>query len=708
MPIVAWQVTKAEGASVFCKQSASSVILGSRPLGSPVVGRRRGDWVEFSNRPGYLQLADLERLTVAGRPLLARLTSKPCNGTEDLFPIFDVATCMAAGEALGLWMDMSLEVPLGAEGCLPPAAISQDGKRQRVCSNSQLLALHIGEHAPRIKLLTVNTFAEAAYEMPGVPGMDFQNLGAGVKWRGFYTKVDRFLPVLREQVECNPEQILIFADGTDIIYGGCGEDLMLRRYQMLVEASGGAKIVCGADTEVYPTNIGPPSRFDFLDSRRTAINQAFGLPTEPFKKYYKWDGHFYKFVNSGFMMGPAAAMLDVFQCMQIYGNSTGKYDDQDALSECMLLNPATITIDYTGQLVQTVKNLHKKVVYGVAGRIHSAVTKAPACFAHFNEDPWPSNYIDKILKADPSKRCDFLVAASVPDMVRTGFGARVDELYFALLRSVQNGCSVIVSRSVAMQWTDLSLGTFWHTEVADEEFAADWEAAQPCPNLRLKFVPDFMRCENVPEMGWFVPMLCNDITRLNGSDPLLSIFSPRLAAYKKPYGDLPYTGLHVREGDKASESKVFSLDVSMQQERELWPDHQNMFIASADPGLTASPTALTLIASGFRFKSSASVVQADSAFNHASDDGAVSGVFDDIFGLAHADIVMGNYASNFFMLAQALNQRLHGPDRQNTNDRPVPWCFDLLSNGACDDGKALGDIACQTTKECWCDRPVVP
>lgn len=556
--------------------------------------------------------------------------------------------------------------------------------------------------AGRAKLVTVNTFANASYDMLGVPGQVFENLGAGMEWEGFYTKVINFLPYLRKQAECDPEQLLILADGTDIVYGGCGEDLLLHRYRLLVNASDGARVVCGADSEIFPRSIGAASRFDFLNGRRDRINRAFGLPYNPFQGFYIWEQYDYNFVNSGFLMGPVSALLTVMECMASHGNSSGIYDDQEALTECMLRHPKKITIDYSGQLIQTVKGLRNDVVYGAAGRIHSAVSKAPQCFVHFNQDPFPKDYVEEMLGNDQSSRCTFLLSASVSHMVQTGFGARVDELYFSLLRAFQHGCNIVVSQPIAAQWVGLKLGRFWDVAVSEKEFSWRWEAAPPCSNLRLKSVPDFVRCQRMPDLGWFVPMPCNDIARLKGSDPLLSIFSSSMAAYNKPYGNQSYTGLHIRLGDKDQESKVFDLQAMMHQERGLWPTSRDMFIASAEPNLTADPAAIALYDLNYTFRSSLAVEQQDSSFNHRSDDAAVAAVLDDLAGLAHAASLVGNAASNFFMLAHILNRRLHALVR--AAPRASPWCYDMATGSLCDTGKSQTSIACQGTDECWCGK----
>lgn len=435
--------------------------------------------------------------------------------------------------------------------------------------------------------------------------------------------------------------------------------------------------------------------------------KAFGLAYDAYNKYYDtMDPSLdYNFVNSGLLMGPAWALLAVVKCMKVNGRKGGKYDDQEALTTCMLQNPSSITIDYAGQLVVDMHMLNDDVIYGAAsGRMHSAVSGAMQCFVHFNGngvDRFPTDHVN-LLTAPQNPRCAFLVNLVAPDMVRTGFGSRVGELYFASLRALQNGCDLVVSDEAAINWGNLQLGAFWETAVPAASFQMRWNAGSKCPNFRLKSADNLLRCEFMPDLDVFVPIICNMLPMLNGhaSDPLLAMFNPRLSAYRKPYDDRPYTAVHVALEDLVPKSEVFDLATSISKERELWPSDREILISKTVTDQAQSGFVEGLRRKGFLFKTTEDVSHMqEEAFHYTAGDVALEAVLDDLFGLAHASKLVGNYASNIFKLGHALNQRIHGPIGR------APWCFDMLANDDCDTGEKQGDFACQGTEQCWCGEP---
>merc|ERR1719463_337554 len=71
------------------------------------------------------------------------------------------------------------------------------------------------------------------------------NLGMGKVWTGNYQEKITFLKTFLGKPE-NQDKIIIFADGEDVIMGGCDKQEMLDKYKGIVEKSG-AKIVFGAE-----------------------------------------------------------------------------------------------------------------------------------------------------------------------------------------------------------------------------------------------------------------------------------------------------------------------------------------------------------------------------------------------------------------------------------------------------------------------------
>merc|ERR1719379_1433390 len=63
------------------------------------------------------------------------------------------------------------------------------------------------------------------------------NLGMGKVWTGNYQEKISFLKTFLEKPE-NKEKIIIFADGEDVILGGCDKTEMLEKYNKIKKLSG--------------------------------------------------------------------------------------------------------------------------------------------------------------------------------------------------------------------------------------------------------------------------------------------------------------------------------------------------------------------------------------------------------------------------------------------------------------------------------------
>lgn len=236
--------------------------------------------------------------------------------------------------------------------------------------------------------------ANITYPVPGIPGAQFWNLGAGHEWRGFVTKVRLYHDHAARIAAVNPEELLIYADGGDVAYGGCSHDELTERYRHLANASGGAEVICGADSAIWPMHTswhpsGPeikdPWRYERFRNRMVSVLEGLGITGINRNPYmpYMWRGP-PRYVNSGFVMGPARALLRVLDCMLRFGFEGNSFDDQLALAECMFRFPRDIAIDYGGGLVLTLQGFNKDVAFGHRGAIVNRVTCSPQCFIHFN------------------------------------------------------------------------------------------------------------------------------------------------------------------------------------------------------------------------------------------------------------------------------------------------------------------------------------
>merc|ERR1711972_1233674 len=99
--------------------------------------------------------------------------------------------------------------------------------------------------------------------------------------------------------------------------GGCSLADLVARYHTVVEASAGPEVVVGADNKIWP-----PASWNYMPfkHRREMVQAAFGLQESAFGNI---DDVPYRYVNSGFLMGPAKELLLVLQCMKAKGISPG-------------------------------------------------------------------------------------------------------------------------------------------------------------------------------------------------------------------------------------------------------------------------------------------------------------------------------------------------------------------------------------------------
>mmetsp|Transcript_27213 Transcript_27213/g.71850 ORF Transcript_27213/g.71850 Transcript_27213/m.71850 type:complete len:699 (+) Transcript_27213:93-2189(+) len=254
--------------------------------------------------------------------------------------------------------------------------------------------------------------------MPGVPGRSFYNLGVGQPWDGFGSKVDGYIAWLTEQQKTSPQEIVILLDGGDIAFGGCSNEELLSRYHKVVKASNGAQVVAGAETEIYPEALKNAARYQALEERRRNVLSAFdtdagaytvAVTPEAHQRHvseHPWSENIeYAYLNSGFLMGPVSALLGVLQCVRNIAPGWwdapwgSTYDDQLALTECMLHDPSMITIDYSGTIVFSTWGINQDTLQVTeAGNVRNKVLGRDQCFLHFNGqcfgglqqgcDPW--------------------------------------------------------------------------------------------------------------------------------------------------------------------------------------------------------------------------------------------------------------------------------------------------------------------------------
>jgi len=263
-------------------------------------------------------------------------------------------------------------------------------------------------------ILTVETRSPLnMMPVKGVPGRTMENIGVGKPWQGFGTKPRQYLPAMEALAQKEPNKLVILAD-SDIAFGGCSEEVLLARYRMIVENSGGASVVVSADINQYPPVEDGKRRFaEIFGARRARVMTAFGLDTEAVDRWKCHVDNFqvdsYQFINSGFIMGPADELRKVLSCMldegwdhnclrkpscSIDGNAPRReagegdqccFDDQRALTLCALKHPDRIAIDYASTLMMTTFGMENMFTIR-EDSIYSKAIGETQCFIHGNAE----------------------------------------------------------------------------------------------------------------------------------------------------------------------------------------------------------------------------------------------------------------------------------------------------------------------------------
>ncbi|CAK0825255.1 unnamed protein product [Prorocentrum cordatum] len=268
-------------------------------------------------------------------------------------------------------------------------------------------------HIGSISIVTVETRAGDPMKLPGRnagAGADtsVKNVGVGHPWKYYRTKNGLMLKWINETFQKDPETMAIMIDGGDMVFGGCDEQFLSRKYKEILKASGGGsnmKIVMSAETACFPIDMGWRFRENATwEMRRSAVNkQVENLPDDwvlPYtpcsdKKVAPCDANNigYRYPNWGWVMGPVKDLLPLFEF--VYNKGIRGSMDQARAQWWMLYNPDRATLDYAGSLVLSTHQmahgrpeskapLEIKLDERNQPFILNKITKQPCCFAHGN------------------------------------------------------------------------------------------------------------------------------------------------------------------------------------------------------------------------------------------------------------------------------------------------------------------------------------
>jgi hypothetical protein len=251
-----------------------------------------------------------------------------------------------------------------------------------------------------LHVYTVETrMPRRSWPLQGTPGLAVQNLGLGRTWQGYRSKINAYSEKVRERAGLAlPGEVWVLSDGGDMAWGGCTREQLLARYHAVVVASKGAAVVAGAENGIWPH--GSPRNRSIAPGRRAAVLAAFRLTKDELgTRPYLSDGvtghrrlpllEHARHPNSGFLMGPPRALMEVLRCIEEHGilPEKGELDDQYGLAICMFfVMPDRITMDYTGSIVLNLVQMSPKVLHRHPDEdfVRNEVIDAAQCFVHGN------------------------------------------------------------------------------------------------------------------------------------------------------------------------------------------------------------------------------------------------------------------------------------------------------------------------------------
>lgn len=177
-----------------------------------------------------------------------------------------------------------------------------------------LVALNSGSanHTMRLASLVKGEFVAAQNAMAD----------ANESWRGWRTKVRVVEAWLRHR---NPDELVVYLDGTDILWGGCPVEQFLQDYGRIVMESG-AVLVAGAELAFWEGE--PQWSAESYPAVPAWAETLYGIGKEGDRagknllERQEHPNQGRRFLNAGFIVGPARAMQEAFAYVQSFDDPT--------------------------------------------------------------------------------------------------------------------------------------------------------------------------------------------------------------------------------------------------------------------------------------------------------------------------------------------------------------------------------------------------
>jgi hypothetical protein len=173
----------------------------------------------------------------------------------------------------------------------------------------------------------------------------YEVIGLGRPWGGFKTKMENYLQGIQKHLaENGPDSMVIFVDAFDVLCIKDAEKLM----ETYKQRPRKMPIVVGAEIYCFFKENCDMRTLEWFDA-----NQLMGGSEAIKAKLQSPNPSYYEspspvFLNSGFIMGPAKDVQDMFQGMM----DSGLSDDQNAAIDYMVKNMGKIDIDIEERLVR--------------------------------------------------------------------------------------------------------------------------------------------------------------------------------------------------------------------------------------------------------------------------------------------------------------------------------------------------------------------
>merc|ERR1719401_2961981 len=138
-----------------------------------------------------------------------------------------------------------------------------------------------------VKFVTVNSLVnETSLRLPGPPGWDYEvlNIGAGKPWEKYLSQHT----LMQDYVNTQPDdQIVVYMDGKDIMYGGCDVDDFVERFKALSNLGPKGAVIFSAE---YHCAKGPipgckNKAPNYPDRDREKVLAAFNLTKNELDRY---------------------------------------------------------------------------------------------------------------------------------------------------------------------------------------------------------------------------------------------------------------------------------------------------------------------------------------------------------------------------------------------------------------------------------------